>query len=136
MKKVIWRLWGAASLATLLFLVGPGSAQEITGRPAPPSAPPPGGFRLEPLQPRERMWIREQDFRPEPQLADHAPALIHPLTGQARIGSQVIRFGASAWTAPHEVGDGITGVERNGGVLAFGLTFVWGTPEEETTPKH
>ncbi len=130
MKKVICGLWAAVGLSILPFLVGSGSAQEITGRP------PAGGLRLEPLQPRERVWIREQDFRPEPQSADHAPALIHPLTGQTRIGSQVIRFGASAWTAPPGLGDGITGVERNGGVLAFGLTFVWGVPEEETAPKR
>ena len=126
--------WIIASFIALLSLVGVGVAQEITGRPQP-QPPAPGVFRLEPLLSPDRIRIPEQDFRPDQQVADHAPALIHPLTGQARVGAkQVIRFGASAWTAPHEVGHGISQVERNGGVAAFGLTLVWGVPEEETPP--
>ncbi len=119
-------------VVTLLFLVGLGWGQEITVRPQPPS--PPGEFRLEPLLPRDRVRIPEQDYRPEPQLADHAPALIHPFTGTARVGAkQAIRFGASAWTAPHETA-GISQVERNGGVVALGFTLSWGAQEEETSP--
>lgn len=133
MKNV--RFWTRmlGCVAALLCLAGPGWGQEITVRPQPPS-PPPGAFRLEPLLSRDRVRIPEQDFHAEPQLADYAPALIHPLTGTARAGAkQTIRFGVSAWTAPHEVA-GASQVERNGGVAAFGFTLVWGAPEEETRP--
>ena len=133
MRNALFWLRMLGCLAAFFFFVGVGSAQEITVRPQPPAPPSRGELRLEPLEPGDRVRIPEQNFRPEPLLTDHAPAFIHPLAGKARVGAgQVIRFGASAWTAPHEVGGGISSLERNGGVLAVGFTLAWGVPDEET----
>ena len=135
MEKVFLCRALTGGLVLLVLLAGFARAQEITVRPQPPSPPPPGEFRIEPLAPAERVRIPEQDFRPEPQSTDHAPALIHPLTGKVSTApGRAVRFGVSVWTGPHEVGSGISRVERDGGVLAAGLTFVWDVQDEGGVP--
>ena len=133
MKRERWLRLVLGCVPVLLLTLGTARAQEITVRPQPSPPPPPAEFRLEPLQPGERVSIPEQEFHPELQFAEHAPALVHPIAGKARVGpGQVIRFGLSIWTGPHEVGRGISQVERNGGVLAVGFSLAWGASDEGT----